>query len=65
MVPAYPHEYPLPSEVNFAPHDWPELIWNLLNRGDRTREVLTFLEVEKESLLRSALLSTPSDIVLL
>ncbi|CAK9093889.1 Hypothetical protein SCF082_LOCUS44148 [Durusdinium trenchii] len=60
VVPAYPHEYPLPSEVNFAPHDWPELIWNLLNRGDRTREVLTFLEVEKEWTFDEAKHKSPS-----
>ena len=48
VTPASHSDYPLPAEVSFEPRDFPQMVWNLVNRGRRDADVLTFFEHETE-----------------
>lgn len=39
---------PLPSVVSFAPRDYEQMLWNLVNRGGASVEVFTALEPTDE-----------------
>lgn len=48
VTPESHSDYPLPAEISFAPRDLPQMIWNVVNRGRKTAEVLTFLEKQSD-----------------
>lgn len=48
VTPASHSDYPLPAEISFEPRDVPQMVWNLVNRGRKDAEVLTFLEEDNE-----------------